>query len=206
MDEPPVVFLDPDGGPESVDDDDSPLLIDDSDRYSRLRLIPWWRQEKLQAAKVLVVGAGALGNEVLKNLALLGVGETIVIDFDEVEPSNLSRSVLFRAEDGGRPKAEVAARRAMEINPEVRIQPIRGDVITDLGLGVFRDVDVVIGCLDNREARLWVNRQCWKVTTPWVDAGNPGNSRGRQGLRTPRFGLLRMRDDRAGLSTPESPI
>ena len=48
---------------------------------------------------------------------------------------------------------------------------IRGDVITDLGLGLFADVDVVIGCLDNREARLWVNRQCWKVGTPWVDSG-----------------------------------
>src|SRR5206468_1046038 len=73
--------------------------------------------------------------------------------------------------DGGRPKAQVAAERAREINPEVAFHPIRGDVITDLGLGLFADVDVVIGCLDNREARLWVNRQCWKVGTPWVDSG-----------------------------------
>ncbi len=107
----------------------------------------------------------------LKNLALLGVGTTYVIDLDTVEPSNLSRSVLFRAEDGGRSKAEVAARRAHEINPESCFVPIHGDVITDVGLGLFRDVDVVIGCLDNREARLWVNRQCWKVGTPWVDSG-----------------------------------
>ena len=49
--------------------------------------------------------------------------------------------------------------------------PIHGDVITDLGLGLFADVDLVIGCLDNREARLWVNRQCWKTGTPWIDAG-----------------------------------
>ena len=152
-------------------DDGPDLLIDDDDRYSRLRLISWWRQEKLAAARVLVVGAGALGNEVIKNLALLGVGITHLIDLDEVEPSNLSRSVLFRLEDGGRPKAEVAAQRGMEINPEVSIRPIRGDVITDLGLGLFAGVDVVIGCLDNREARLWVNRQCWKVGTPWVDSG-----------------------------------
>src|SRR4051794_11596384 len=147
------------------------LFIDDEDRYGRLRLIPWWRQERLAAARVLVVGAGALGNEVLKNLALLGVGTTYIIDLDVVEPSNLSRSVLFRAEDGGRSKAEVAARRAREINPEVTIVARHGDVITDVGLGTFAAVDVVIGCLDNREARLWVNRQCWKVGTPWVDAG-----------------------------------
>ena len=150
---------------------DAPLIIDESDRYGRLRLIPWWRQELLAEARVLVVGAGALGNEVLKNLALIGVGTVIVIDLDDVEASNLSRSVLFRLEDGGRAKAEVAAQRAGEINPEVAFHPIRGDVITDLGLGLFADVDVVIGCLDNREARLWVNRQCWKVGTPWVDSG-----------------------------------
>ena len=166
-----LTFLDPDEPTEAPVDDSPDLIIDDADRYSRLRLIPWWRQERLAAAKVLVVGAGALGNEVLKNLALLGVGMTYVIDLDEVEPSNLSRSVLFRLDDGGQPKAEVAARRAMEINPDSTIRGIRGDVITDLGLGVFADVDVVIGCLDNREARLWVNRQCWKVGTPWVDSG-----------------------------------
>ena len=162
MDDAPLTFLD---GPEPD------FVIDEDDRYSRLRLIPWWRQEKLAAAKVLVVGAGALGNEVLKNLALVGVGTTYVIDRDAIETSNLSRSVLFRASDGGRPKAQVAAERAREINPEVAFHWLKGDVINDLGLGLFADVDVVIGCLDNREARLWVNRQCWKVGTPWVDSG-----------------------------------
>ena len=176
MDDPPVTFLDESGPSEGpvaagTPDEDVSLIIDDTDRYGRLRLIPWWRQERLTQARVLVVGAGALGNEVLKNLALLGVGTVIVIDLDAVEPSNLSRSVLFRLEDGGRSKAEVAAQRAGQINPEVAFRAIRGDVITDLGLGLFADVDVVIGCLDNREARLWVNRQCWKVGTPWVDSG-----------------------------------
>ena len=147
------------------------LRIDDQDRYSRLRLISWWRQERLQAARVLVVGAGALGNEVLKNLALLGLGTTYLIDLDEIEASNLSRSVLFREADGGQSKAVVAARRACELNPEIAIIPMHGNVITDLGLGLFADVDLVIGCLDNREARLWVNRQCWKTGTPWIDAG-----------------------------------
>jgi molybdopterin/thiamine biosynthesis adenylyltransferase len=153
------------------DIDAESLVIDDQDRYSRLRLISWWRQERLLAARVLVVGAGALGNEVVKNLALLGLGTTYLIDLDVVEPSNLSRSVLFRQEDGGLPKAEVAARRACELNPEITVIPLHGDVITDIGLGIFAEVDLVIGCLDNREARLWVNRQCWKTGTPWIDAG-----------------------------------
>jgi molybdopterin-synthase adenylyltransferase len=147
------------------------LIVDDADRYSRLRLIPWWRQELLARARVLVVGAGALGNEVLKNLALLGLGTIHVIDKDDVDVSNLSRSVLFRSSDHGKSKAEVAAARTLEINPEIRVVPISGDVICDIGLGLFAECDVVIGCLDNREARLWVNRQCWKVGTPWVDAG-----------------------------------
>jgi molybdopterin-synthase adenylyltransferase len=147
------------------------LFIDDSDRYSRLRLIRWWDQEKLRAAKVLVVGAGAIGNEVLKNLALLGIGQVWVIDLDEIEDSNLTRSVLFRHEDCGKSKAIAAAEEMRDINPDVRVTPIHGNVMTDLGLGLFRDADVVIGCLDNREARLWVNRSCWKVGTPWIDGG-----------------------------------
>jgi molybdopterin/thiamine biosynthesis adenylyltransferase len=148
-----------------------PHLIDDDDRYSRFRLIAWWDQKKLAAAKILVVGAGALGNEVLKNLALMGVGTVYVADFDEIEESNLTRSVLFRRRDCGRPKAEVAAEALRDMNPDTRVVPLLANIITEVGLGLFRDVDVVIGCLDNREARLWVNRSCWKVSTPWIDGG-----------------------------------
>jgi adenylyltransferase/sulfurtransferase len=147
------------------------MVIDDTDRYARLRLISWWDQEKLRKAKVFVVGAGALGNEVLKNLALLGVGQVYVIDLDEIEDSNLTRSVLFRARDRGKSKAVAAAEALRDINPDTHVTPIHGNVITDIGLGLFRDMDVVIGCLDNREARLWVNRCCWKVGRPWVDGG-----------------------------------
>lgn len=150
---------------------DDTLLIDEDDRYSRLRLIAWWDQEKLSAAKVLVVGAGALGNEVLKNLALLGVGTIYLVDFDAIEESNLTRAVLFRQHDCGRDKAIVAAEMLREMNPDTQVIAARANIITDVGLGLFRDVDIVIGCLDNREARLWVNRQCWKVGTPWIDGG-----------------------------------
>lgn len=151
-------------------DDADVLIIDDRDRYARLRLISWWDQAKIARSKAMVVGAGALGNEVLKNLALLGIGHVVVIDYDEVEHSNLTRSMLYRSHDAGRPKAEIAAGRVRELNPDVEITWINGDVLRDVGLGWFQDVDVVLGCLDNREARLWVNRQCWKVGVPWVDA------------------------------------
>ncbi|QGJ69361.1 Dinucleotide-utilizing enzyme [Planctomycetales bacterium 10988] len=149
--------------------DNAPQPMSDEDRYSRLRLIGWWKQSVLKEAKVLVVGAGALGNEVLKNLALVGVGEIILVDFDRIELSNLSRSVLFRAEDKGKSKAQVAADAVRSLNPEVKVTPLEANIMTDVGLGVFAEVGVVIGCLDNREARLWVNRSCWKTTTPWID-------------------------------------
>jgi adenylyltransferase/sulfurtransferase len=148
---------------------DDVLIIDDGDRYGRFRLISWWRQEKLAAAKVLVVGAGALGNEVLKNLALLGVGHVYIIDYDTIESTNLTRSVLYRATDAGKSKAERAGAAVKALNPDVKVHSVNGNVIADLGLGVYEEMDVVIGCLDNREARLWINRQCWKVNTPWVD-------------------------------------
>src|SRR5262252_9438661 len=94
------------------------------DRFSRLRLISWWDQEKLGAAKVLVVGAGALGNEILKNLALLGIARIVVADLDSIETSNLARSVLYRAADVGRRKADVAAEAVRNIFPQARVQPI----------------------------------------------------------------------------------
>lgn len=150
---------------------EAPLLLDDDDRYGGLRLIAWWRQDVLRRARVLVIGAGALGNEVLKNLALLGIGRITIVDCDLIEASNLARSVLYRAADRGRRKAEVAAAAVRELNPDVETRAICGNVLTDVGLGEFLDSDVVIGCLDNREARLWVNRCCWKTSRPWIDGG-----------------------------------
>ena len=143
-------------------------------RFSRFGLIEWWDQSKLTAANVLVVGAGAIGNEVLKNLALLGIGNIIVIDLDTIENSNLSRSVLYRPSDIGRAKAEVAAQRTREIYDGCRVRAISGNVIHDVGLGVFGWADVILGALDNREARLWINRAAWKMNRPWIDGAIEG--------------------------------
>jgi adenylyltransferase/sulfurtransferase len=143
-------------------------------RYHRQTLISWWDQSRLRDARVLVVGAGALGNELVKNLVLVGVGTIILADFDRVENSNLARCVFFRSGDEGRNKAEVVAERAGELNPEVQVVPLVGDVRLRAGLGVFAEVDVVLGGLDNREARLFVNQACWKTSTPWIDGAIEG--------------------------------
>ncbi len=141
----------------------------DADRYHTFGYISWWQQEVVSNATVLVVGAGAIGNEVLKNLALMGIGNIIIADFDTIEDSNLSRSVLFRAGDNGKRKVDVAARAVKELNPDVKVKTFHGDINHGVGLGVFRHVDVVIGCLDNREARLSIDRFCQMVDRPWVD-------------------------------------
>jgi molybdopterin/thiamine biosynthesis adenylyltransferase len=141
----------------------------DEDRFHRFGLIGWWNQACLSQAKVLVIGAGALGNEIIKNLALVGVGSLFVADLDRIENSNLSRSVLYREADNGKFKAQIAANAARDIYPNIRTHYFNGNVVYDLGIGVFRWADVVVGGLDNREARLAINRNCWRVNRPWID-------------------------------------
>jgi adenylyltransferase/sulfurtransferase len=144
------------------------------DRYSRLRLIPWWDQKKIRATRILVIGAGALGNEILKNLALLGFEDITIVDLDRIEESNLSRTVLFRAEDVGQFKADVAARAVRSISAEARPHSIVGNVMHNCGLGLFASADVILAGLDNREARLWINRSAWKTNRPWIDGAIEG--------------------------------
>jgi molybdopterin/thiamine biosynthesis adenylyltransferase len=143
------------------------------DRYARQQLLHWWDQRRLREARCLVVGAGALGNEIIKNLALLGAGHLTIIDLDVVERSNLARCVLFRERDEGRPKAGVAARAARELNPEVEAEAVVGNVMAH-GLGWLGDFDAVLAGLDNREARLWLNQACRKLGRPWVDGAIEG--------------------------------
>ena len=138
-------------------------------RYSRFELIPWWNQELLHNSTIMVVGAGAIGNELIKNLALLGIGKILVIDMDIIEQTNLTRSILYRMSDVGKYKAEAAAEKAMEINPDVTVISLKANMVTDIGLGVFRNMDLVLGGLDNREARLSINQSCYKVNKPWID-------------------------------------
>ncbi len=136
-------------------------------------LLSWFQKDKVKNARVLVIGAGALGNEVVKDLALFGIGHIYVVDFDQIEISNLTRSILFREEDAFNHayKAEVVARRAKEVNPQIQVVPIVGDLFSDVGFGLYRAVDVVIGCLDSRIARYLLNRMCMRAGKTWIDGG-----------------------------------
>jgi molybdopterin-synthase adenylyltransferase len=149
-------------------------LIDiDDNPFDRQERISGWNQQKLRDARVLVFGSGAIGNETLKNLALLGIGNIYIVDFDTVSTSNLSRTVLFRKSDKGKQKAEIAAQRTKELTLEenANVYWFHGDAVWDLGTGIFRSVDLVLGCLDNIETRFAINKQCYLANTPWIDSG-----------------------------------
>ena len=149
-------------------------------------LLSWFSMDKVKNARVLVAGAGALGNEVVKNLALFGIGHIFVVDVDQIEFSNLTRSILFREEDAKAHayKAEVVAKRAMEINPQIQVTPFVGDLFSEVGLGIYRSVDVVIGCLDSRIARYRLNRLCLRAGKTWID-GSIENLTGTVTVYTP---------------------
>lgn len=138
------------------------------DKYSRFELINWWKQDVLRNAKILVIGCGSLGNEIVKNLAMTGIGNIYVVDMDKVELTNLTRSVLFRKSDLGKSKAKTISKRAKEINDDISIKYFDKNVEL-LGLGVFGSMDVIICGLDNREARMFVNQSCRKMKKVWID-------------------------------------
>lgn len=140
-------------------------------RYRRHDLIDWFSQEQVSAAHVAVIGAGAVGNEVVKNLALLGVGAIDVYDFDDVEPHNLTRGVLLRESDVGRNKAEAVAERAAALDPNVRVRAVPGDFWRTLGLRELQEVTCAISAVDNFEARLKLNQLCLLARVDLVNTG-----------------------------------
>jgi adenylyltransferase/sulfurtransferase len=142
-------------------------------KYDRAERIIWWDQAKLSAARVLVVGAGALGNEIVKNLALVGVGHISIVDMDEIEHTNLSRCVFFREGDEGGAKAEILAREAHKMNPDVQTNGYAFSVQT-LGDGSLADFDLIIAGLDNREARIWLGSAARRVGKTWIDGAIEG--------------------------------
>lgn len=145
-----------------------------NDRYIRQKALTWWDQDILKKANILVAGVGTDGNEVCKNLALLGIENITIVDFERIESVNLNRCVLFREKDIGRYKVDAATERLTELNPEIKVTPVIGDIIHDFGSANYKDFDAVIIGVDNREARKWINRYCWVNSVPLINAGMEG--------------------------------
>lgn len=132
-------------------------------RYHRHMVIPEFgleAQQKLKAAKVLVVGSGGLGSPLLLYLAAAGVGTLGIVDFDVVDDSNLQRQVLFGENDVGGLKTEAARNRLESLNPYIDIRLHNTRLTAENALGILRDYDVVADGTDNFPTRYLVNDAC----------------------------------------------
>ncbi len=141
------------------------------DRYLRHALVEGLDQDALARTRIAVVGAGAVGNEVVKNLALLGVGAVDLLDFDTVEVHNLTRSVFLRESDVGAPKAAAVAARAADVDRRVRITPVPGDAWRTLTLTHLAACDALVAAVDNFEARLRLSQLALIAGVDFVNAG-----------------------------------
>jgi molybdopterin/thiamine biosynthesis adenylyltransferase/rhodanese-related sulfurtransferase len=142
-------------------------------RYSRhviLNDVGEEGQIKLLNSKVLLIGAGGLGSPAAMYLAAAGVGTLGIVDFDEVDISNLQRQVLHGTKDVGRPKVESAADRLHDINPEVKVVTYREPISSANALDIIKDYDVVLNGSDNFPTRYLVNDACQFLRKPLVDA------------------------------------
>jgi molybdopterin/thiamine biosynthesis adenylyltransferase len=145
----------------------------DDDIYERQRRI--WDQGKVSSIKALVGGAGALGNEVVKNLVQIGVKRVYVVDYDEVVPSNLNRCLFFRRSDASRKakKVDALSKRAMQLNSYVEVVPVYGD-IKDVPQKILSNINVAFSTFDNFHARLVINMQTYERGIPLIDGGIEG--------------------------------
>lgn len=148
-----------------------------TDRYTRQTILPGFgpgAAERLRAAHVMVIGAGALGCPAIDLLARAGVGRISIVDRDVVELSNLQRQTLFAEADVGKPKAEAAAARVRAINRHVRVDALVEDFTPESAeplLLAHPRPGVVLDCTDNFETRYLVNDACVKHGVPLVYGG-----------------------------------
>ncbi|KAI4487070.1 hypothetical protein M0802_012059 [Mischocyttarus mexicanus] len=132
-------------------------------------------KNEILKSKVLVVGAGGIGCEILKNLVMTGFRDIEIVDMDTIEVSNLNRQFLFQKKHVGRSKAEVAKETALTFNPNVKIVHHHDSITSsDYGLSFFEKFSLVMNALDNRAARNHVNRMCLAVDVPLIESGTAG--------------------------------
>lgn len=149
----------------------SRLSPDELRRYSRHLVLPevgLEGQEKLKAARVLIVGAGGLGSPLGLYLAAAGVGKLGLVEFDEVDESNLQRQVLYGQSDIGRPKLEAAIERLADVNPHIEIVPHPTRLASDNAMEILAGYDVVVDGCDNFPTRYLVNDACVLAGKPNV--------------------------------------
>lgn len=145
------------------------------DKLERSKRISWLDFSAIEKAKVLVVGAGAIGNEVCKNLVLSGYRNLEIVDMDTIERSNLNRCIFFSDLDADkkRLKAEVLAEKLHTLDGKVKVN-YHTKKIQELPEDFIPTHDLVFGCLDNIAARLHVNAFCYHHKVPYIDGATDG--------------------------------
>ncbi|XP_020915543.1 SUMO-activating enzyme subunit 2 isoform X2 [Exaiptasia diaphana] len=142
---------------------------------ARLGMLGKNLSERVGKCKVLVVGAGGIGCELLKNLVLTGFKDIEVIDLDTIDVSNLNRQFLFQKKHVGKSKAKVARESALRFNPHSNIIAHHNNVTSsEYGVNFFKQFDLVMNALDNRAARNHVNRMCLAADIPLIESGTAG--------------------------------
>eukprot|EP00037_Helgoeca_nana_P018332 m.175304 g.175304 ORF g.175304 m.175304 type:complete len:656 (-) comp24403_c0_seq4:101-2068(-) len=161
------------GADDGVGATPTPMSVSEVARYGRQMILPAIGregQEKLRAASVLIVGAGGLGCPTALYLAAGGVGQLTIVDDDAVELGNLHRQVLHVTAGVGQPKADSAARRIGEVNPEVCITPIRTRISPENAAAITHGHDVIVDCSDNMATRYLLNDVAVLLGLPLVAA------------------------------------
>lgn len=131
--------------------------------------------ESVSSCRVLVVGAGGIGCELLKNLLLTGFSNLDVIDLDTIDVSNLNRQFLFQKKHVGRSKAQVAKESVLQFCPGASITAYHDSIMnTEYDVEFFRKFTLVMNALDNRAARNHVNRMCLAADVPLIESGTAG--------------------------------
>ncbi|MFX0018883.1 MAG: ThiF family adenylyltransferase [Promethearchaeota archaeon] len=148
----------------------------DSDKYDRQKRIKGWDQDKIYNAKIMVIGAGATGNELVKNLVLAGIGKIYLIDYDFIEASNLNRCVFFNVKTAEKKeyKVDIIKEASRILNPDVEIVAIKKE-LNKIDKNLYRQCDVICSCLDNIEARIEANNYAYYYNTPFIDSGIDGH-------------------------------
>ncbi len=135
-------------------------------------------QKKLNDYKIFIVGSGAIGCEHLKNFSMMGIGNQIITDMDTIEKSNLSRQFLFRNSDIGKSKAEIASKKAKNMNPNINIQYKLNKVGTEtehiFNKSFYKDIDCIVNALDNVNARIYMDNQAILYGKPLLESGTLG--------------------------------
>ncbi|MBN3306801.1 SAE2 enzyme, partial [Amia calva] len=131
--------------------------------------------ESVSSCRVLVVGAGGIGCELLKNLVLTGFNNIDVIDLDTIDVSNLNRQFLFQKKHVGKSKAQVAKESVLQFCPKANITAYHDSIMNpDYNVEFFRNFMLVMNALDNRAARNHVNRMCLAADIPLIESGTAG--------------------------------